>query len=97
MEVSRTGEAVDSEASDENADEQHVDHISAERISTIKKNNRRVEYFVHWLDNSTSWEPLEQLVDTDGTENMALLRYRIIKDHTEDLYVIITFSIFFRF
>ena len=45
----------------------------------MKKGNR-IEYYVHWADGTKSWEPIENLKDNDGTENIQLIRYDIRKE-----------------
>ena len=63
-------------------DELVVSLIEKERFS---KNLNRKEYFVHWVDGTRSWEPLENLRDADGTENIQLLRYSIRKDIEDEI------------
>lgn len=57
--------------------ENEVEFIDDERFN--KRRNRK-EYQVHWKGGGITWEPLENLKDNDGTENISLIRYDIQKD-----------------
>jgi hypothetical protein len=40
-------------------------------IEERKKIQNRLKWHVHWTDGSNSWEPYENLVDSNGTKNDA--------------------------
>lgn len=65
---------VDSEVEE---DEQAVVKLTADRFNNKKK---RKEWLVLWADGSETWEPIGNLVDSDGTHNIALIRYDIMLD-----------------
>ncbi len=73
---------LDDSTDSKSQDELVVSFIEKERFS---KNLNRKEYFVHWADGTRSWEPLENLRDADGTENIQLLRYSIRKDIEDEI------------
>lgn len=53
-------------------EEESVIRIDSHRMRRGKK-----EYLVIWSKSDPSWQPREDLVDPDGTECMALIRYEI--------------------
>lgn len=82
------------------SEEEHlVLEISKERHNKKKATQ---EFFVTWSDGTKSWEPRENLVDDDGTENFELLRFNVrqsmIKEkkveQAEETYVSLTFTSF---
>lgn len=60
-------------------EEETVLRIDADRMRRGKK-----EYLVVWSQSQPSWQSREDLVDPDGTECMALIRYEIRLDMEQD-------------
>lgn len=44
-------------------------------VEKVRVKKGRKEWFVHWNDGSKSWEPLEHLVDEDGTKTIHLIKF----------------------
>jgi hypothetical protein len=87
-EVSEEESEESEEAEEESYDvELKVISIKQERYNQKKK---RTEYLVEWENRSVSWEPKENLVDEDGTENIELIRYDIRKDFEKNFVPTVT-------
>jgi hypothetical protein len=70
-------EVEENEESENQTEEIKVKFIHKERYNT---KNEEVEYLVEWDDDAMTWEPIENLKDEDGTENIELVRYDIRKE-----------------
>ena len=54
--------------------------LTVKYVDRVRERNGKKEWHILWIDGTQSWEPRENLVDTDGTENIELIRFDIRED-----------------
>ena len=73
-----------SESYDENEAHRPEDELIVLKVEKERTYKGRIEYWVHWEDGDKTWEPIDSLLDADGTENIEFVRYKIRKNEKEE-------------